>query len=71
MSRTNWGWALAAIGALLAAFSVLADPIGIGEGSGVGWKQVVGTIVGAVVLLAGLALVYAERRAVPPAEAGP
>jgi hypothetical protein len=31
------------------AASALADPLGIGEGSGVGWKQVVGVVVGALV----------------------
>jgi hypothetical protein len=49
MNRTRLGWLLVAVGVVVLAASALADPLGIGEGSGVGWKQVVGVVVGALV----------------------
>ena len=46
-----------AIGVVIVLVSALADPIGIGsDGSGFGWKQVVGVIVGALVAIAGIAI---------------
>ena len=41
-----------AIGIALALVSLLADPLGIGEGGAFGWKQAVGTAVGVVVAAA-------------------
>jgi hypothetical protein len=58
MDRKQLGWAAAAVGALLVAVSSLADPLGIGEGGGFGWKQTVGTIAGAVLAAVGLWLLY-------------
>ena len=50
--------ALAAIGAILTAISVLADPLGIGANERFlfGWKQALGTAAGVVLLAVGLAL---------------
>jgi hypothetical protein len=53
MNNTRMGWLLVGIGVVVLAASALADPLGIGEGSGFGWKQVVGIIVGAVVAASG------------------
>jgi len=53
---------VAAAGLVLLALSVFADPIGIGDGDGFGNRQVVGSVVGALALVAGLALMYAPRR---------
>ena len=63
MNSTRMGWLLVGIGVVVLAASLLADPIGIGEGSGFGWKQVVGIIVG--VLVAGWGALML-RRASPP-----
>ena len=61
MDRKRLGWAIAALGAVLVAVSALADPLGLGEGGGVGWKQITGIVVGAAVVLVGVVLVYAQR----------
>jgi hypothetical protein len=45
---------LVVVGVALAVISALADPLGIGEGGGFGWKQAVGVVVGAVAALAGV-----------------
>jgi len=42
-------------GGLLVVVSALADQIGVGDGEGLGWKQLIGVIVGLVVMLLGLA----------------
>ena len=62
MTRTFLGWLLTAIGALVIALSVFADPIGLGsEGTSFGWKQVVGVVAGALVLAAGAGLIVRGR----------
>ena len=53
MNSTRMGWLLVGVGVVVLALSALADPIGIGEGGGMGWKQVVGIVVGALVALWG------------------
>ena len=71
MDRKRLGWALVALGAVLVAVSALADPLGLGDGGGVGWKQITGIVVGAAVVLGGVALVYTRRggeRVSPPGE---
>jgi hypothetical protein len=61
MNRTRVGWLLVAVGVVVLAASALADPIGIGEGSGVGWKQVVGVVVGALVAAWGAVVLRRSR----------
>ena len=39
MDRTRLGWVLVALGAVLVAISALADPLGLGEGGGVGGSR--------------------------------
>ena len=53
MERRRFGAILLALGAALLALSALADPIGIGEGGGIGWKQIVGMVVGAAAIVIG------------------
>jgi hypothetical protein len=60
MERRQVGYVLLALGAALLVVSALADPIGIGEGGGFGWKQTVGVIAGALVAAAGGWLLYAR-----------
>ena len=59
MNSTRTGWLLVGVGVVVLAFSALADPIGIGEGGGVGWKQIVGIVAGA--LVAGWGAVVVRR----------
>jgi len=44
------------VGILLLAVSLLADAIGIGNDAGFGSQQITGTIVGAILTIAGLVL---------------
>ncbi len=43
------------VGALLILIALFADPLGLGS-PGFGWKQVLGVVVGALVILAGVYL---------------
>lgn len=56
MDERPLGIVVALAGAAGLAVSALADPLGIGEGEVFGWLQITGVIVGAAVLLLGLAL---------------
>jgi hypothetical protein len=48
-------WVVIAVGAILLLASLFADPLGIGQpGSSFGWKQIVGSIIGALLTAAGL-----------------
>ena len=61
MDRKIVGAVLIAVGVVLLALSALADPIGIGNDDGFGWKQILGVIIGAGIALVGLALIYVRR----------
>jgi hypothetical protein len=41
------------VGVLIFLVSLLADAFGIGEGTGIGWKQITGSLVGLVVAAIG------------------
>ena len=45
---------LLVFGVLLFLVSLTADTIGIGEGTGVGWKQITGTVIGVVTAAIGI-----------------
>jgi hypothetical protein len=51
------GIVLLALGVLVVLVSVLADPIGLGGSPGFGFKQIVGTVAGAIAAIVGLILV--------------
>lgn len=51
------GIVLLALGVLVVLVSVLADPIGLGGSTGFGFKQIVGTVAGAIAAIVGLILV--------------
>jgi hypothetical protein len=60
VERSRFGAILLALGALLLVLSALADPIGIGEGGGIGWKQILGMVVGAAAIVIGALLMRAK-----------
>jgi len=41
-------------GILLFLISLAADAVGIGEGTGIGWKQITGAVVGVIVAAVGI-----------------
>jgi hypothetical protein len=47
------------VGILVVLIAALADPLGLGRSPGFGWRQTLGVIVGALVIVAGL---YLRRR---------
>ena len=61
MDRKRVGGIVVAVGVVLLVISALAEPIGLGDGDGFGWKQVTGVIIGAAVAVFGLALMYLRR----------
>jgi hypothetical protein len=56
MTSRQVGFAVLAVGVVIALVSGLAEVVGIGGGT-FGWKQVVGVVVGVVIALAGLYMV--------------
>jgi hypothetical protein len=69
MNRTIAGGVLVLAGAVLLLVSALANPLGIGDEDEFGYKQTIGVVVGGVVIVAGLALAYLDRRGeAPPVE---
>jgi low affinity Fe/Cu permease len=59
-NRKTLGMVVLVVGIIILALFVLADPIGIGRSSGFGRDQIVGSVVGAIVTIAGLVLVFRE-----------
>ena len=55
------GIVLLVAGIVVLVLALAADPLGIGEGGGFGRNQVIGTVVGAVVAVAGLVLTLLKR----------
>jgi peptidoglycan/LPS O-acetylase OafA/YrhL len=53
---------VAAAGLVLLVLAAFADPLGIGGDDAFGWEQALGTALGAVALIAGLASMYVPRR---------
>ena len=65
MSRRVVGWIVAGVGLVVVFISAAADVIGISSGGSAemfGNRQIIGTIVGAVVVAAGLAVSYLPAR---------
>ena len=61
MDRRLAGGIAIAVGAVLLLISALAEPIGLGDGDGFGLKQTTGVIIGALVMVGGLAAMYVRR----------
>lgn len=55
MDNPMLAWVVIGIGALLVLLALFADPLGLGR-PGFGWRQGLGLVIGAVVILAGLFL---------------
>ena len=55
--KKTTGIILLVIGIIASIVSITADYIGLGQFPGFGWKQIVGTIVGVVVIGIGLTLI--------------
>lgn len=64
MNRTRVGGLLVGVGTIVLVVSAAADWIGVGaDGSAFGWKQTVGVVVGALVIVVGASLVRRRRAA--------
>ena len=61
MDRRLAGGIVIAVGALLLVISALAEPIGLGDDNGFGSQQIIGVVIGAVLMVVGLAVMYARR----------
>ena len=59
MDNPMLAWVVIGIGALLVLIALFADPLGLGRSPGFGWRQTLGVVVGALILLGGL---YLRRR---------
>jgi len=59
MNNPMLAWVLIGIGAILVLIALFADPLGLGKSAGFGWKQWLGVIIGALIILAGF---YLRRR---------
>ena len=62
MNQRSTGVILLIIGLVLAALSLTADLIGLGEGSGFGYKQIAGLVVGLAGIIAGLILIIRKPK---------
>jgi len=65
MSRRVVGWIVAGVGLVVVFISAAADVIGISSGGSAemfGNRQIIGTVIGAVVVAAGLAVSYLPAR---------
>ena len=52
---------LLVVGIVVFLLSLLADALGIGEGTGIGWKQILGSVVGLVVAAVGIVQMRRNR----------
>jgi len=59
MQSSAFAKTLMIVGILIVLLAALADPLGLGRSPGFGWRQTLGVIVGALVIVAGL---YLRRR---------
>ena len=56
MNKKTTALSLLVLGLILVALSLAADLIGLGEGSGMGYRQIAGLVVGLVGIVAGAML---------------
>ena len=66
MSRRSIGFLVMGIGVVILVVAALADPLGVGGADETfGWKQIVGVVVGAIVVVAGIVLAVTGRTSTP------
>jgi hypothetical protein len=65
MGRDRYGAILLVLGAVVLVLSAFAGQIGIGADDAIGWKQVVGMVVGAVAIVIGGAIWMRARPGEP------
>jgi hypothetical protein len=56
------------VGVVIFVISLAADAVGIGEGTGIGWKQITGAVVGAIIAVAGIVQMQKKTEGKPPAD---
>ena len=56
MSNPVFAWIVIGAGVLVVLIAAFADPMGLGRSAGFGWRQTLGVVVGALVVLAGVYL---------------
>ena len=66
MSRRVVGLTIAGVGAVLLFISAAADVIGLGSADYFGNRQIIGTVVGAVAIAAGLIVAFLPSRPARP-----
>jgi uncharacterized membrane protein len=54
MSKKTIGFVLIALGVVIGVVSLAADAVGIGNQQGIGWKQLLGTAIGVIVVFVGV-----------------
>ena len=59
MSNPVFAWIVTGVGVLFVLISAFADPLGLDRSPGLGWRQTLGVIIGALLIAAGL---YLRRR---------
>ena len=58
MSKRTIGVLVIVLGVVVLVVSLSADALGIGNGAGIGWKQILGAVVGVLVAVGGGWLVW-------------
>jgi hypothetical protein len=58
MSKKMLGVVFIILGVIVLVVSLAADAVGIGNATGIGWKQILAAVIGALVALDGIFLVF-------------
>ncbi len=61
MSRKTIGVVLLVVGVLIFLVCAAADPLGIGGAPGIGWKQMLGMVVGVAIAASGVVRLRSDR----------
>jgi hypothetical protein len=56
MSNPVFGWIVIGAGILVVVISLFADLLGLGRSPGFGWRQTLGVVAGALIVLLGVSL---------------
>jgi hypothetical protein len=59
MQNPAFSWIVMAVGVVLVLISGFAYPLGLGQNPGFGWKKMLGVVIGALIVIAGI---YWRRR---------